>query len=135
LNSMIENISFDERRSMTLRAYLAKENAIELNNEILDKRRFLRKYKQIEKGFLQFEAINKIRFLESRAYELDLIMQEVRSDIDIAIEKYGHIIEYENSSNSDKLNDIMSLFSLFSIACLPAGIIGSLFGMNMKVPF
>jgi hypothetical protein len=34
LNSLVENISFDERRSMTLRAYLAKENAIELNNEI-----------------------------------------------------------------------------------------------------
>jgi hypothetical protein len=34
LNSLVENISFDEKRSMTLRAYLAKENAIELNNEI-----------------------------------------------------------------------------------------------------
>jgi hypothetical protein len=41
LNSLVENISFDEKRSMTLRAYLAKENAIELNNEIQDKRRFL----------------------------------------------------------------------------------------------
>jgi hypothetical protein len=30
----VENISFDERRSMTLRAYLAKENAIELHFEI-----------------------------------------------------------------------------------------------------
>ena len=71
-------------------------------------------------GVLYFETINKIRFLESRAYELDKTMEEVRSDIDIAIEKYGRIIEYENTSNSAKLNDIMALFTIFSIACLPA---------------
>jgi len=62
-------------------------------------------------------------------------MEEVRSDIDIAIEKYGRIIEYENTSNSAKLNDIMALFTIFSIACLPATIIGGLMGMNVKVPF
>ncbi len=86
-------------------------------------------------GVLYFETINKIRFLESRAYELDKTMEEVRSDIDIAIEKYGRIIEYENTSNSAKLNDIMALFTLFSISCLPATIIGGLMGMNVKVPF
>jgi hypothetical protein len=39
-------------------------------------------------GVLYFETINKIRFLESRAYELDKIMEKVRADIDVAIEKY-----------------------------------------------
>jgi Mg2+ and Co2+ transporter CorA len=86
-------------------------------------------------GVLYFETINKIRFLESRAYELDNIMQEVRSDIDVAIEKYGRIIDYENTNNSSKLNDIMAFFTLFSISCLPASIIGGLFGMNVRVPF
>jgi len=86
-------------------------------------------------GVLYFETINKIRFLESRAYELSKTMEEVRLDIDIAIEKYGRIIEYENTSNSAKLNDIMALFTLFSISCLPATILGGLMGMNVKVPF
>ena len=86
-------------------------------------------------GVLYFETINKIRFLESRAYELDNIMEKVRADIDVAIEKYGRIIDYENTKNSGKLNAIMALFTLFSISCLPASIIGGLFGMNVRVPF
>jgi Mg2+ and Co2+ transporter CorA len=73
--------------------------------------------------------------MESRAYELDNIMDGVRVDVDIAIEKYGRIIEAENTANSDKLNKIMAVFTLFSISCLPASIIGGLFGMNVKVPY
>jgi len=86
-------------------------------------------------GVLYFETINKIRFLESRAYELDKIMEKVRADIDVAIEKYGRIIDYESTKNSGRLNDIMALFTLFSISCLPASIVGGLFGMNVRVPF
>jgi Mg2+ and Co2+ transporter CorA len=29
----------------------------------------------------------------------------------------------------------MALFTLFSISCLPASIVGGLFGMNVRVPF
>ena len=121
---------------MTSRAYLAKENAFELHQEIMDKRHFLRKYKKMgKKGLLTFETVTQIRFMESRAYEMDLIMQEVRDDIDIAIEKYGRIIEHENTQESAKLNDIMTFFTIFSISCIPATIVGGLFGMNVKVPF
>jgi Mg2+ and Co2+ transporter CorA len=84
---------------------------------------------------LTFENIMQIRFMESRAYELNMIMEEVRSDIDIAIEKYGCIIDYTNTSNSNKLNDIMTAFTLISVSCLPATLVGGLFGMNVKVPY
>lgn len=84
---------------------------------------------------LTFETVTQIRFMESRAYELDVIMQEVRCDIDISIEKYGRIIDYENTYQSAKLNDIMTFFTLFSISCLPASILGGIFGMNVRVPF
>jgi hypothetical protein len=58
LNSLVENISLSEKRSMTARAYLAKENAIELQNEIQDKRNFLRKYKKVgQTGLLSFETV------------------------------------------------------------------------------
>lgn len=137
LNSMTQNISLSEKRSMTLRAYLAKENAIELHSEIIDKRLFLRKYKKVGKttGLMKFEGITQVKFMESRAYELDIIMQEVRADIDVALEKYGRIIDYENTFQSGKLNEIMTFFTLVSISCLPATIVGGLFGMNVKVPF
>lgn len=136
LNNFVENISFDEKRSMTMRAYNAKECAIELTNEIQDKRKFLNKYKKVgQTGLLSFETITQIRFMESRAYELDLMMDAVRAKIDIAIEKYGRIIDHENTRNSNKLNEIMAVFTLFSISCIPATVVGGLFGMNVKVPF
>lgn len=136
LNTFVQNISLDEKRSLTMRAYLAKENAFELYNEITSKRAFLRKYKKVgQTGMLSFETVTQIRFLESRAYEMDMIMQEVRSDIDIAIEKYGRIIDYENTQQAAKLNDIMTFFTLFSISCLPASILSGLFGMNVRIPF
>ena len=40
-----ENLPINERRDMAKRAFLAKENAISLYHEIIDKRRFLQKYK------------------------------------------------------------------------------------------
>ena len=40
-----ENLHINERRDMAKRAFLAKENAISLYHEIIDKRRFLQKYK------------------------------------------------------------------------------------------
>jgi hypothetical protein len=42
-----ENLPIHERRDMAKRAFLAKENAISLYQEIVDKRKFLQKYKQI----------------------------------------------------------------------------------------
>lgn len=98
LNTFVEDISFDEKRSLTMRAYLAKENAIELHSEIMDKRRLLDEFKRVgETGIFTFETVAQIHFLESRAYEMDCIMSEVRQDIDIAIEKYGRIVDYENT--------------------------------------
>jgi Mg2+ and Co2+ transporter CorA len=84
-------------------------------------------------GVLYFETINKI--LESRAYELDKTMEEVRSDIDIAIEKYRRIIEYENTRNSAKINDIMALFTIFSIHMPASDNHRRTDGYNVKVPF
>ena len=40
-----ENLPIHERRDMAKRAFLAKENAISLYHEIVDKRKFLQKYK------------------------------------------------------------------------------------------
>ena len=40
-----ENLPINERLDMAKRAFLAKENAISLYHEIIDKRRFLQKYK------------------------------------------------------------------------------------------
>ena len=48
---------------------------INLQNEIKDKRKFLEEFKSLgETGLLFFETITKIRYLESRAYELDELM-------------------------------------------------------------
>ena len=81
---------------MAKRAYLAKENAISLYHEIIDKRRFLQKYKKVgQTGLLYFETINKIRFLESRAYELDIVMLQIKADIDVSIDKHAKFIDVE----------------------------------------
>jgi Mg2+ and Co2+ transporter CorA len=136
LNSLATNTNESERRGVSMRAYLAKENAVELHNEIQDKRKFLNKYKKIgQTALLSFENIQQIRFMESRAYELDLIMSEVRADIDIAIERYGHIIDYDNTRNSTQLNHIMALFTVITVSCLPASIMSGIGGMNIKFPF
>jgi hypothetical protein len=47
LNNFVENISFDEKRSLTMRAYNAKKCASEMAKEIQDKRKFLNKYKKV----------------------------------------------------------------------------------------
>ena len=91
-----ENLPINERRDMAKRAYLAKENAISLYHEIIDKRRFLQKYKKVgQTGLLYFETINKIRFLESRAYELDIVMLQIKADIDVSIDKHAKFIDVE----------------------------------------
>lgn len=131
-----ENLPINERRDMAKRAYLAKENAISLYHEIIDKRRFLQKYKKVgQTGLLYFETINKIRFLESRAYELDILMCQIKADIDVSIDKHAKFIDVELANQSKKLNDIMATFSLLTISCLPFTVIGGLMGMNVKVPF
>jgi Mg2+ and Co2+ transporter CorA len=63
------------------------------------------------------------------------MMQQVRADIDVSIDKHAKFIDIESANQSKKLSNIMATFSIISIACLPATVIGGLFGMNVKVPF
>lgn len=51
--------------------------------------------------------------------------------IDIANELYATYVDDEVTKNSDKLNDIMTVFSVLSIAVIPGSILTGLFGMNV----
>ena len=44
-------------------------------------------------------------------------------------------VEQIRSEIAAKQNEIMAVFTLFSISCIPATVVGGLFGMNVKVPF
>lgn len=58
LHSLVGSTKESERRGVSMRAFLAKENAAELHNEILDKRKFLNKYKKIgQTALLSLENI------------------------------------------------------------------------------
>jgi Mg2+ and Co2+ transporter CorA len=63
------------------------------------------------------------------------MMLQVKADIDVSIDKHAKFIDIETANQSKKLNEILATFSLISIACLPATVVGGLFGMNVKVPF
>ena len=63
------------------------------------------------------------------------MMLQVRADIDVSIDKHAKFIDIESANQSKKLSDIMATFSIFSIACLPATVVGGFFGMNVKVPY
>ena len=63
------------------------------------------------------------------------MMLQVKADIDVSIDKHAKFIDIESANQSKKLSDIMATFSIFSIACLPATVVGGFFGMNVKVPF
>ena len=63
------------------------------------------------------------------------MMLQVKADIDVSIDKHAKFIDIESANQSKKLSDIMATFSIFSIACLPATVVGGFFGMNVKVPY
>ena len=63
------------------------------------------------------------------------MMLQVKADIDVSIDKHAKFIDIETANQSKRLNEILAIFSLISIACLPATVVGGLFGMNVKVPF
>lgn len=52
-------------------------------------------------------------------------------DIDLAMQKYATYVDDEITRNSDKLNDIMTFFTVLSISCVPGAILTGLFGMNV----
>ena len=62
-------------------------------------------------------------------------MSEVLFTIDLCMEKYATYVEDEITKNSDKLNEIVSVFSLFSIAAIPSTILTGIYGCNFKLPF
>ena len=57
---------------MLNRAYIAREIAMDIKKEIIDKYKFLRKYKKLGKrGIMRFQGVTKARFLQSKVLEMD----------------------------------------------------------------
>ena len=60
-------INMINRRAMLQRAYMAKDIAAGVTQEIEDKRNFLKKYKDLgKKGTMRFQGVTKTRFLKSK---------------------------------------------------------------------
>ena len=63
---------------------------MDIKKEIIDKYKFLRKYKKLGKrGIMRFQGVTKARFLQSKVLEMDQMMDRASDDIDIAIDKYS----------------------------------------------
>lgn len=53
----------------------------------------------------------------------------------MAIGKYERQVDDEITTNSNRLNDIMTLMSLFSVSFVPASVLTGIFGMNVRIPY
>ena len=108
---------------------------MDIKKEIIDKYKFLRKYKKLGKrGIMRFQGVTKARFLQSKVLEMDQMMDRASDDIDIAIDKYSQHVDIELTDAQKNVNEIMMIFSLVAIAVIPPQVIGGIMGMNVQVP-
>ena len=120
---------------MLRRAYIAKEHSTNIQKEIEDKFKFLRKYKRLGKrGVMRFQGVSKVRFLQSKTREMIYMMEKATFEIDIAIQKYADLVDIELTDHTKNINGVMMIFSLVAIAVMPPQVIGGIMGMNVLVP-
>ncbi len=62
------------------------------------------------------------------------MMEKSGAVIILALEKYAQYIDHDIENYNRDLNNVMKIFTLIAITFLPQTVIGSLFGMNVKVP-
>ena len=72
LIDIVEVFTSGERSGVLKRAYIAKELTLSIQKEISDKKKFLQKCKDFgKKGMMRFQGVSKVRFLGSKAEEMD----------------------------------------------------------------
>ena len=55
--------------------------------------------------------------------------------IDLALDKFGQYIDNDIQTYNKDLNKVMKVFTFIAVSFLPQTVLGSLFGMNVKVPY
>jgi len=134
LLNLTREITLTERVGITNRAFIAKEIANNLNNELKDKFRAISKLKKMPK-ILTYGSRNRIRFMRSRFYEMNQRMEVAATNIDISLEAFSQRTEISLAQYNKRLNKIMLALTLSTICFIPPQVIGGIMGMNVKVPF
>jgi len=53
----------------------------------------------------------------------------------LALAKFGQIVDNHIETYNRGLSKVMKIFTFLTVSFLPQSVIGSLFGMNVKVPY
>ena len=136
-NTDIDKRKENERVEVIGRACIAKEMTIELLQEIQNKVELLEQMETqaYSSGVNFYESASKVRFLMCRLKVQSNNLTKSAQVIDLALEKFGQHIDNDIQSYNSDLNNIMKVFTFISVSFLPQTVMGSLFGMNVPVPF
>ena len=124
----IENDLFNERENKTLKAITL------LQRDILDVRRVIKPQLPVFRSIFAKEAVSHNNFL--RIYAQDIVATNIQ--IWNTLENYWETVNALHRTNntliSYKLNKIINILTAFSVSFLPATLLASFMGMNVKVP-
>ena len=131
LNTDIDKRKSTERMEVLTRAFLAKEMAIELREELKNKLEFF----QTLGSEMVREHGKKIALVQKRLeFQIQQIVRAI-GIINLALHKFNQHVESQMWNDDKDLNEIMKVFTVLMIICLPQTVTGCLWGMNCTVPW
>jgi len=124
----LERDLFDEKESKTL-----KEITL-LQRDILDVRRVIKPQLPIFRSVFSKEEIKSNKFFDLYAQDIVATNIQIWNTLENYWETVNALHRTNNTLISYKLNKIINILTAFSACFLPATLIASIFGMNIKLP-